>query len=222
MAREQQPLSLTQAGCWCTRPPFAPPPPGAPERAAAMGSGRDKRKKAKPGAPGAGREKTERKTAAGGEKRLRRSERGAGEDDIASLLARARLDEEDAAATGVVQEAGVGRPSARCNATLTPSPLPRSTELLLYGGERAEVGGGRVVVFGELLRFCTAGRSWGRVRSPGAPPPRSAHSAVAHRHHLVVFGGEFTSPSGARAKRTGSRGFGGRRLITVLVAPPVI
>ena len=70
-----------------------------------MGSGRDKRKKANPKAPGAGREKTERKTAAAEEKRRRRAERGgADEDDIDALLARVKLAD---AGGGVSVEEGV-------------------------------------------------------------------------------------------------------------------
>lgn len=159
-----------------------------------MGSGRDKKKKLKPTAPGAGREKTDRKTAAAEEKRVRRADKGAGEDDIDALLAKAKL--EDAAATEVVLEEGCGRPEPRCNASLTPSPLPRSADLFLFGGERTDAG--RTLVTNELFRFCRTKWVWTRIRSPGGPPPRSAHAAFAHRQHLYIFGGEFTSPNQAR------------------------
>jgi hypothetical protein len=162
-----------------------------------MGSGRDKRKKANPKPAGAGREKTERKTVAAEEKRRRRAERGgADEDDIDALLARVKLADEGG---GVVVEEGVEPPSRRVNATLTHAAGPRSGELLLYGGEWYD--NAKTRVYGDLFRFDTLKRRWAHVRSPGAPPPRSAHQAVAYKSFLFVFGGEFTSPNQARATR---------------------
>ena len=162
-----------------------------------MGSGRDKRKKANPKPAGAGREKTERKTVAAEEKRRRRAERGAAdEDDIDALLARVKLADEGG---GVVVEEGVEPPSRRVSATLTLAAGPRSGELLLYGGEWYD--NAKTRVYGDLFRFDTLKRRWAHVRSPGAPPPRSAHQAVAYKSFLFVFGGEFTSPNQARAAR---------------------
>ena len=162
-----------------------------------MGSGRDKRKKANPKAAGAGREKTERKTAAAEEKRRRRAERGgADEDDIDALLARAKLADEGG---GVSIEEGVEPPSRRVNASLTAAAGPRPGELLLYGGEWYD--NSKTRVYGDLFRFDTAKRRWACVRSPGAPPPRSAHQTVAYKNFLFVFGGEFTSPNQVRFPR---------------------
>ena len=163
-----------------------------------MGSGRDKRKKANPGKPGAGREKTERKTAAAEEKARRREARGTDADDLDALLARARLADADAAGGGVAVEEGVPPPSRRVNATLTAVAGPRPGELLLYGGELYDNAATRV--YSELFRFDTSRRRWALVRSPGAPPPRSAHQAAAYKHYLFVFGGEFTSPNQARPR----------------------
>jgi hypothetical protein len=161
----------------------------------AMGSGRDKRKKANPKPAGAGREKTERKTVAAEEKRRRRAERGgADEDDIDALLARVKLADEGG---GVVVEEGIEPPSRRVSATFTHAAGPRSGELLLYGGEWYD--NAKTRVYGDLFRFDTLKRRWAHVRSPGAPPPRSAHQAVAYKSFLFIFGGEFTSPNQARA-----------------------
>jgi hypothetical protein len=164
-----------------------------------MGSGRDKRKKVNPTKPGAGREKTERKTAAAEEKRKRREERGgADEDDIDALLARVRLaDTGGSGGGGASVEEGVPPPSRRVNASLTHAAGPRAGELLLYGGEWYD--NAKTHVYGELYRFDAPRRRWAAVRCAGAPPPRSAHQAVAYKHYLFVFGGEFTSPNQARA-----------------------
>jgi hypothetical protein len=169
-----------------------------------MGSGRDKRKKLKPSAPGAGASKTERKTVAAEEKRVRRVERAAGdEDDIDALLARARL--ADAASTSVSVEEDCAPPSARVNVSLTAftpggaagAQAARPAELLLLGGE-CEDEAGKTRVFSDLYRYEAAKNRWSLICSPGAPPPRSAHQAALHKHHLYVFGGEFTSPNQVR------------------------
>jgi hypothetical protein len=170
-----------------------------------MGSGRDKRKKANPGKPGAGREKTERKTAAAEAKRERRETRdGADEDDIDALLARVRLADAASAGGAARVEEGVAPPSRRVNASLTAVPAgPRPGELLLYGGEWYD--NAKTRVYGELFRFDAQRRRWAQVHAPGAPPPRSAHQAVAWKQWLFVFGGEFTSPNQARHARGAAR-----------------
>lgn len=163
-----------------------------------MGSGRDKRKKLKPHAPGTGQAKTERKTAAAEAKRTRRADRAtADEDDVDALLARIRL--EDAAATEVSVEEDCQPPCGRANASLATVPAPstgpvRPGEVLLYGGECVD-SGGKTRVYGDLYRFEAGKRRWARVKSPGQPPPRSAHQAAVHRNFMYVFGGEFTSPN---------------------------
>lgn len=163
-----------------------------------MGSGRDKRKKLKPSAPGTGQAKTERKTAAAEAKRTRRADRAtADEDDVDALLARIKL--EDAAATEVIVEEDCQPPCGRANASLACVPAPstgpvRPGEVLLYGGECVD-SGGKTRVFGDLYRFEAGKRRWSRIKSPGQPPPRSAHQAAVHRNFMYVFGGEFTSPN---------------------------
>ena len=176
-----------EARTYCGHRPTAP-----------MGSGRDKRKKLKPHAPGTGQAKTERKTAAAEAKRVRRAERAtADEDDVDALLARIKL--EDEAATAVSVEEDCQAPCGRANSSLACLPQPstgpaRASELLLYGGECVDAAG-KTRVFGDLFRFEAGKRRWSRIKSPGQPPPRSAHQAVVHRHFMYIFGGEFTSPN---------------------------
>lgn len=187
-----------------------------------MGSGRDKRKKLKPHAPGAGQAKTERKTAAAEAKRVRRAERAtADEDDVDALLARIKL--EDAAATAVTIEEDCPPPSGRANATLAcvlqPSTGPaRPSELLLYGGECVD-DAGKTRVFGDLFRFEAGKKRWSRIRSPGQPPPRSAHQAAVHRHHMYVFGGEFTSPNQVCTRAAAQRVVGANSVLSLTSLP---
>jgi hypothetical protein len=84
-----------------------------------MGSGRDKRKKAKGHAPGAGKEKTERKTERNAEKAVRRVEKQAqGEDDIEALLAQFKL--QDESSKKAIVEENCPPPSARVYASFVP------------------------------------------------------------------------------------------------------
>ena len=85
-----------------------------------MGSGRDKRKKAKGHVAGVGKLKTERKTEKNAEKALRRQERQTkgGDDDIDALLEQFKL--QDEAAKKVVIEEDCDPPTARVYASFTP------------------------------------------------------------------------------------------------------
>ena len=93
-----------------------------------MGSGRDKKKKAKEKkdgpAVGKGAEKTERKTVKNEDKKERRTEKrlAGDEDDIDALLAKFAL--EDKQRKEVRVEADCGPPSARVNASFVPYVTP--------------------------------------------------------------------------------------------------
>ena len=113
-----------------------------------MGSGRDKRKKAKGSTPGQGTERTAKKTERNAEKAQRRAQRSVevrlllyrrgrfprhrrsckrpagvspqgGEDDLDALLARFKLN--DQLQNNVTEDSAA--PSARCFASLTPLPV---------------------------------------------------------------------------------------------------
>eukprot|EP00192_Tetraselmis_astigmatica_P005231 CAMPEP_0117671142 /NCGR_PEP_ID=MMETSP0804-20121206/13165_1 /TAXON_ID=1074897 /ORGANISM="Tetraselmis astigmatica, Strain CCMP880" /LENGTH=530 /DNA_ID=CAMNT_0005479561 /DNA_START=26 /DNA_END=1618 /DNA_ORIENTATION=+ len=157
-----------------------------------MGSGRDKRKKAKGHVPGKGAEKTERKTEKNEKKAQRRVENTAkDEDDIDSLLAQFKM--ADQQKTKVAVKGDVPPPSARVNASLTAYCTQRTEELILFGGERLD--GNKVFMFNDLYRYNCKKDSWTLVSSPNTPPPRSAHQAVVYKSFLFVLGGEFTSPN---------------------------
>jgi Domain of unknown function (DUF4110)/Kelch motif/Galactose oxidase, central domain len=85
-------------------------------------------------------------------------------------------------------------PLPRAHATLTVAPLHNDKEelgLYLFGGEYHD--GVNTVVLNELLRYHVSRQEWSRYRAPAGtalPPPRSAHTCVAHENALYVFGGE--------------------------------
>lgn len=95
------------------------------ERRDSMGSGRDKRKKAKGHTPGLGADKTAKRTDKNAEKESRRLERKAkgGEGDIDALLAKFKL-EDEAQSTVRIEENCIA-PTPRVYATFIP--------LVIYG-----------------------------------------------------------------------------------------
>ncbi|CAG9464016.1 unnamed protein product [Pedinophyceae sp. YPF-701] len=159
-----------------------------------MGSGRDKRKKKNPKAPGQGAAKTAEKTAKNqGKKSRRAAQRLEGdEDDIDALLEQFKL--ADARNKTAVIEKDVPPPSPRVNASFVAYETQRSKEVVLYGGEHMD-SNDKARVYGDLYRYDVARNTWSRLRIPGGPKPRSAHQAVVHRHYMWVFGGELTSPN---------------------------
>eukprot|EP00873_Tetraselmis_striata_P018332 jgi/Tetstr1/438596/TSEL_027147.t1 len=157
-----------------------------------MGSGRDKRKKAKGHVAGKGQAKTERKTEKNVAKAERRQQKAeADEDDIDALLAQFKLADKSHTAPVVIDNAPP--PSARVNGSLTAYCTQRTEELILFGGECFD--GSKVAMFNDLYRYNLKKDTWTLVTSPRSPPPRSAHQAVIHKFFLFVFGGEFTSPN---------------------------
>ena len=165
-----------------------------------MGSGRDKRKKlakraGKESDGPSGASKTDRKTDKNAAKLERRAAKASAGDDIDAILASIKL--LDAKRTEVEMREDCEKPSPRCNCSWTATLAQKPEEIVLFGGEVVD-GEGRTMVYGDLFRYDAARNRWTEVRAPNAPPPRSAHQAVAHGGYLYVFGGEFTSPSQER------------------------
>ncbi|XP_045760726.1 kelch domain-containing protein 4 [Maniola jurtina] len=132
--------------------------------------------------------KTDKKLA----NKLKKELANLGEEDIAKVIA--EIEKEEAKRAAASEKILSGPPSSRAYASLTPHPT--SNELIMFGGEFHN--GQQTAVYNELLFFNPANGSWRLVKAPGAPPPRSAHQAVAtsaNKGELWIFGGEFTSPS---------------------------
>ncbi|XP_075980229.1 kelch domain-containing protein 4 [Anticarsia gemmatalis] len=136
------------------------------------------------------------KTAAKTEKKLankmKKELANLGEEDIAKVIA--EIEREEAKRAQATEKTLPGPPSARAYASLTPHPT--NNELIMFGGEYHD--GQKTEVYNELLFYNPANSQWKLVKAPGAPPPRSAHQAVAtpaNKGELWIFGGEFTSPS---------------------------
>nr|XP_026484323.1 kelch domain-containing protein 4 isoform X1 [Vanessa tameamea] len=132
--------------------------------------------------------KTEKKLA----NKLKKELANLGEEDIAKVIA--EIEREEAKRAAASEKALPNPPTARAYASLTPHPT--NNELILFGGEFHN--GKQTEVYNDLLFFNAANGTWKQVKAPGAPPPRSAHQAVAtpaNKGELWVFGGEFTSPS---------------------------
>ncbi|KXZ49944.1 hypothetical protein GPECTOR_18g102 [Gonium pectorale] len=168
-----------------------------------MGSGRDKRKKAKERkdgpVAGAGPIKTEKKTAKNEAKKERRADKrlAGDEDDIDALLLRMALEERQKKG-GVEVLADCDPPGPRVSASFVPYVTPRGSFIFMLGGEYVDVATDKVHVYKDLYRFDVDKRRWSRIDSPNGPPPRSAHQAVIVKNTMLVFGGEFTSPNQER------------------------
>ena len=165
-----------------------------------MGSGRDKRKKlakraGKESEAASGASKTDRKTDKNTAKLERRHAKASAGDDIDAILASIKV--LDAKQTTVEIEEDCDKPPPRCNCSWTPTLTPKPEELVMFGGEAVDPDG-KTNVFGDLFRYDCGKNKWKKVKAPNAPPPRSAHQAVAHGGYVYLFGGEFTSPSQER------------------------
>lgn len=136
------------------------------------------------------------KTAAKTEKKLtmklKKELASLGEDDIDNILA--KLEQEEAKKHKIVENILVNKtPEPRAFATLTAHPT-NTSELILFGGEYHD--GQKTLTYNELLIYNSSQNEWRSVKAPAAPPPRSAHQAVAtaaNKGELWIFGGEFTS-----------------------------
>lgn len=157
-----------------------------------MGSGRDKRKKAKGAKAGQGAEKTARKTEKNEAKATRRAIKEAddGEDNLDVILAQFALEERHRTQT-VFRECAEA-PSARLFASIT---AVSAQEFLLHGGEWYDGKQDKMRVYGEVYRYHAGKREWTHILIPNSPQPRSAHQAVLHKGSIYMWGGELTSPN---------------------------
>lgn len=89
-----------------------------------------------------------------------------------------------------------------------PPPLQKENELVLFGGEWYDSDRDKTHVYADLFVFNTDKATWRKVVSPKGPLPRSSHQAVATKHHLYVFGGEFTSLNQEKFRHYRSAGLG--------------
>lgn len=156
-----------------------------------MGSGRDKRKKAKPKAPGAGAEKTSRKTEKNEGKAVKRAAKAAkgGDDDVDALLAQFALEEKAKNSADIRED--VAPPSARVYASFTAHPT--SGDIYLFGGEFFDGAADKLYTFADLYKYQTTRNKWSRIIIPKGPALRTSHQTVQLKQYLYVFGGELTS-----------------------------
>ncbi|KAG7367506.1 galactose oxidase [Nitzschia inconspicua] len=83
-------------------------------------------------------------------------------------------------------------PLPRANATLEHGADDKNRDYLyLFGGEYFD--GIENVVLDELLRFDCRKKEWKQILTFPRPSPRCAHSCVAYKSSLFVFGGEMAT-----------------------------
>lgn len=138
-----------------------------------------------------GAEKTAAKTEKKATQKLKKELRLKGEEDIEKLIA--EVQELDRKRLEVTEDV-VTPPSPRSNFSFVAHP--EKDELILFGGEF--FNGSKTLVYNDLFIYNIKKNEWILVKSPNAPPPRSAHQALILPRgggELWIFGGEFTSPS---------------------------
>jgi len=124
---------------------------------------------------GVGTTRTATKTDKNALKLERRVERATADDDIDAILANIKL--LDAKQEPKVYS-DVPKPTPRCNCSFTATVAQKPAEIILFGGELVDAAG-KSRVYGDLYRYDVDKNKWSLVQSPNAPPPRSAHQAVA-------------------------------------------
>lgn len=110
------------------------------------------------------------------------------EEDIQTTIAKI---EKKKKSTVIVAPAvtSCDQPGPRSNFSIVQSPL--NDELIIFGGQYYD---GQVqYVYGETYRWNFAKNEWRFVEGSPSPNPRSCHQAVVHKHHMYVFGGEFST-----------------------------
>jgi N-acetylneuraminic acid mutarotase len=110
-----------------------------------------------------------------------------GEEDISKTVARLLKKKESGSKPATV--VACSQPGPRSNFSLVQSPI--SDELIMFGGQYYD--GQTQHVYGETYRWHFQKNEWRLVESVPSPNPRSCHQAVVHKHHMYVFGGEYST-----------------------------
>ena len=125
------------------------------------------------------------------EKSLRKKEAKEldGEEDIQQTVARIEKIRKKISTKTVSNLVSCEQPGPRSNFSLCQSPI--SEELIIFGGQYYD--GQTQHVYGELYRWNFSKNEWRYVEASPSPNPRSCHQAVTHKHHMYVFGGEYST-----------------------------
>eukprot|EP00759_Apiculatamorpha_spiralis_P031881 PhF_6_TR33615/c0_g1_i1/m.49093 len=158
-----------------------------------MGKGRDKQKKRDKNDPdkqARKREKQLHKEEKHAKREQRKQDRdNDDEEDIEKLVAKMHVH-----ATGTISIAEIVQaPSERVNASFFQHPL-RETQILLFGGEFWN--GAKTITYNDLFYYNIPKKEWKLLGIHGAmPQPRSSHAFCVYKNFVIVYGGEFTSPT---------------------------
>jgi N-acetylneuraminic acid mutarotase len=112
-----------------------------------------------------------------------------GEEDIQQTVARIENSKKKIPIKTVSSLVSCDQPGPRSNFSLCQSPI--SDELIIFGGQYYD--GQTQHVYGELYRWNFSKNEWRYVEASPSPNPRSCHQAVVHKHHMYVFGGEYST-----------------------------
>jgi N-acetylneuraminic acid mutarotase len=113
-----------------------------------------------------------------------------GEEDIQTTIARIEQSKKTkSTAASVPFITQCPQPGPRSASTIVQSPI--SDELIMFGGQYYD--GQAQYVYGESYRWNFHKNEWRMVEVSPSPNPRSCHQAVVHKHHMYIFGGEFST-----------------------------
>ncbi|CAH1396329.1 unnamed protein product [Nezara viridula] len=141
---------------------------------------------------GKGVEKTSAKTEKKLTQKMKKKLALTGEDDIEDIVK--QIEKEEQKKLQVIEKVIATPPTRRAFCSLTAHPY--KDELIMFGGELHN--GHETFVYNDLYVYKIATDEWTLIKSPGAPPPRTSHQAVAtsaNKGELWLFGGEFTTRS---------------------------
>ena len=115
-----------------------------------------------------------------------------GEEDIQTTVARIEKDKRKLVknlSTATATLVPCSQPGPRSHFSICQSPV--SDELILFGGQYFD---GQIQhVYGDTYRWHFGKNEWRLVEAVPSPNPRSCHQAVVHKHHMYVFGGEYST-----------------------------